>query len=430
MKGIVYIWWSFQLEDCAGLRPSDLPCFVRYLSISAGLAIAASCAVVLLLRLSIVGRDRGIEVTGDPLDIRLVAIRPDSGDEIFAPNGESLGKRHFGTQYLERWENVKANREFFFDIPETTGPIQFPTRASIRESGTGKGLGGATPVLRPAEDGKKQVVVPAVFLQEYRKRIITFGIQFIDRYIPTVKKRVRDVDITLRFYSGPNGPAALRFTGPFSEEHPVSDDAKGGCTMTVKMESRGRRTQSVSINVDSPQQLDADSICVLYKDDGSWFSCHLEGPYGEPDFKFEYRIPWSHPLSQISAVTIGEKVRDRTFHNVPIVFPHWPERDHAPYLDAVDERLHRDSAIPLDWGTLSGTEALEVLDLARGWSLNQAWDAIRSGKKPLEPDELTSDQLARLRETATECVNSMDPPASAQGFETDVPFQAPIIRGP
>jgi len=381
----------------------------RRVSIVVLLIAAAVVLVVLRGRLRMGG---DFHVTGDPLDIRFVGVQPDAGDDLYDAKGTKIGTlaASLGESH---WDPTRLKRDFIFDVHEADESILFTRWAELLAlDGSVVGSGYVHPLGHSG--GVRRFIVRSGFPKTKTKRFL---------YLWTLRVPVRGIDIVLSYHLGPRGKADVSFTGPFKRGRKVLADGGQPCELTPDLQwgtpwdpPRARFHLSVKqAFMSQPEQ----SVLVydvlghrhlVQSGSGSWGSSGAEVDFEVPGLK----------LDQVAAVTIGEKPRQKRFHNVVVRYRSRPERDHAEYLDKMAAALNLTglSAQQLAEYTLrSPEEAVRVIDIVRAHHIHRAHALICWGDPRIKLSELPKEDQDRVRRTAMSWTRTEDPRVQRYGVE-------------
>jgi len=353
-------------------------------------------AVMVIVALAIGDGGPKFYVSGDPTDIKLVGVLPDGSDGLYDAEGRLVGKMVVDHPN-DLWDGLC--RKFVFELPANEKLFfvssPFPKANGERDLG-GSGSG---PVLTDIA-GKRFLWQNRSFPSTYRKPFLG-GFLFHEM-------EVDRVDLTFRFFKGGRrGPAELSFTGPFTPDRPCQADGGRAGTLTPSYSYR-YTDERAEFHLDTPLRCGSSDILVLaYDNDGKRHLAHSgSGSWGTRGLQADYRIE-GLALDEISAFTLNEKPREKTFHNIRVLYPDRPARTYPAYLDVMAERLGLNST---DGEYLSKFKidtldsALQVIDVVRGQKLRHAFHRIDQARA----DDVAAEDLARVGRAADLLLSSSD----------------------
>ncbi|MHC4500088.1 MAG: M56 family metallopeptidase, partial [Planctomycetota bacterium] len=250
-------------------------------------------------------KDVGYKDERGRLAIRLVGVRPDGGDDIYDAQGKKIAENTFAN-IDARWRGDSQYRTFIFELPVPDEQLLFTPFLEIRPAGGEHGLSAGQRPLVYSSDGNLTYSVGATLPRTY-KRLFT--------------RRIKQVDLTLRYYYGGRGKADFVFKGPFTPGQTIKAEGGADCELTAKEDRLNFSNHPAAFfKVSSKTRFDDDSV-LLYDVSGQ---CHLpEGTWGRSGqygSSYEYRAE-DLTLDWIAYVTVGEKPCERTFENVVVHYP-------------------------------------------------------------------------------------------------------------
>ena len=132
----------------------------------------------------------------------------------------------------------------------------------------------------------------------------------------------------------------------------------------------------------------------------------------------------------------NDKPRIKVFHNVPLPLTGRSMRNYAPYLQEIAVRLNLpqgNGETIRQYGFKSPQEAVRVIDLVRGYQIQQAWQAVRYGKPLMVPNSLSFEDSRRIRAAAASWLNASDSSTRATAIQFGLwagwpEFVAPALR--
>jgi hypothetical protein len=339
-----------------------------------------------------------VEKSAGAVEISLLGVRPDGGDVFLDAYGrpmESDMKLYAGRHV---WGSDSLQRDFLFELPRTKEPMDFCAFQRIRVSGANRGLGSSQNTRVFDYGGREFVFFSASLPRFYRGRN---SLLFKGR-----QKRVKRIDVTLRYFHGPRGKADFSFSGPFVPGETVNADGGLPYTLTPKVPNMSYRYNEVHLS--TKRQVDHDIPVIAYDDSGRRYLGHgasgtTSSTGSEIDFQWVYEaMPWE----KITAITFGERPHENTFRNIVVHYPDRPPRDHAAWVDEMVKRLDwEDKRIDrLPSGFEAAEEAIKVIDIIRGIYIANCHMAIRR-KHIIEAPPETQEKIRAAAHTWLECMD-------------------------
>ena len=339
-------------------------------------------------------------VTGDRLDIRLTGVWRGDDTAIYDVNGNKIGETVGDHRFPQSWgssasQYKRLRRNFIFEMPPA-GDVTFSSAHLVRVAGrrrTHEYTAGPTPLV--SKNGNTRFYIDSSFQPRYYFSPLG-RLPFIGD--PFGRWRLFErVDVTLRYWYGPRGKAQFTFTGPFEAGRTYAADGNAGATLQVSDYFGTVGEWGTVMDFNSTRALVPTFEILVYDKQGAR---HHGGGGAFGIGSVQLTRPMRAKAlglapSDIMYVTAGERARERTFHNILVKYAE-PEYDVAPYLVDVAKRLQADTA---DAGGLANfrltgaDNALKVLDVVRGWHIDEALTAI-------EPYTFNPDQFAKLDKTA------------------------------
>ncbi|MHC4715235.1 MAG: hypothetical protein ACYTAN_18525, partial [Planctomycetota bacterium] len=281
------------------------------------------------------------EATGDDLDIRLIGVLTKSktvlldatGREITGRTGREIasatGPRHW--YYMGIIVRPPSfDRIFVFEIHDSDERILFdrlPFYYPTGDKGRERHVAGSHRLLE--RDGRRRLYQDASLLQSYEKRwpYSRLPLRWFSRETPLEK-----IDLPLRYWRGPRGEADLTFLGPFEAGRTTS--AEGGPSATLKPANYyGLSSEwGMWLEFSTESEIEAGKTALVYDRSGvrhrtrSRKSTRTIAP-----FHYVCVVDGLAP-EDISAVTVGEMPRERTFHNITVRYPGRAELDERPHI--------------------------------------------------------------------------------------------------
>ncbi|MHC4707515.1 MAG: M56 family metallopeptidase [Planctomycetota bacterium] len=364
--------------------------------------IVAGCV---LLPMAKQARKAADEVAGGPLAIQLVGVQPDGSDDLYDSNGKIKGKS-FATKDA-RWSKDTQYRTFIFELPKLDDSILFcPPSLEIRPAGDKHGLStGQSPLLDYSDD----------------KLTYSVGVSFPRTYKGWFNKRLKKVDLTLRYHYGTRGHADSVFKGPFSPGQILKAEGGADCELTA-IEDRLHfgNTPTAVLKVSSKTRFDEDSVLFYDTSGRRYLPANRGGGRSSPGGSaYNYYVD-GLTLDAISYVTVGEKTYERTFKNVVVSYRGRPALDRPEFIDQMctrlglsglsDQQLHqRKIENPAD--------AIKVVDIVRGeWYVRQVFSAIRYSKPKVDLSNLDAQTRQKIHSTAARWAEARKPRIRAMGI--------------
>ncbi len=387
---------------------------------SAALKVLGAAALVALLIVGLKVAFRGPApgtVTGDPMAIRLVGVRPDGGDAVYDAAGRKVGEDIGTANGPATWQPSQQFREFIFELPSGGGPLAFlPIPSRLRPVSSAQTLSAGGYPLQAERDGRRRLYVNVTFPRTYRMRLLRFF---------SVDAAVDAVDLTLRYYAGERGPAEVTFTGPFRPGVAVQADGGLAYTLTPAADQpEWLRAEGAQLHLSTALAFDdVERVLAYDRSGGRRVVQSRSGSYGGRGAEVNLVFP-GLDLSHIAAVTLGEVPRERTFHNIRVAYRELPRRAHSACLDEVAKRLGLPPVVSdpqggTSWGALlrieGPDEAVKVIDAVRGYLIVRAAEQLRTGK--FDPASLDAETRQRIRRAARSWLESFDPRIRVAGVE-------------
>ena len=330
-----------------------------------------------------------------PLDIRLVAVCPDSGDEFYDPNGRKLDLSVdlLGACDSGPWKSEQQHRDFILHVPESDGQLFPMPFARVQAAGTDRILDGGSVFFSPGEEAST-LIVSATFDRTYRR-------SWSGRFLP--QARVERVDLPLRYFHGPRGQALCTFTGPFLMGKMVPADEGRPYQLTPETVESWQDSRIRFLFV-TKEAFNSNTPVLVYDKQGRrHFADSNSGSNGSSGANLIYEaqvVSWD----RVAAVTIGEKPHEIIFRNVVVRYPDRPPRAYAAYLDAMAQRLELTGLSPeqlRQYRVKSPQEAIDVLDIVRGaWNIRTTFETLSYGRPPIKVPELDRAAQEKIRQVA------------------------------
>jgi hypothetical protein len=363
-------------------------------SLAVGLLVIAALA-------SVVRADEPytpFKADGGPLDIRLVAVRPDAGEKFYDPNGREIPWTGGVLDITDEPWKDQYRRDFIFWLPDVKEPILFDVWHGVHLCGTRLYL--RRTGVRPmgVHNGGQLYKWSTTFPSTYRDGTIA-GL------FPR-STDVRQVDLALQYFYGPPQEPICSFTGPLSAGRTVAADANLPYQMTCEQVHRmsGPETFRLTFSIDVLR--DENVSVLLYGADGKRHHPSIVSRGVRPFVVFH-----GSP-DQVAKVTLGERAYERVFHNVVVEYPQQTGSDHPPYLDRVVEALNL-QRLPTDhlasYSIRTPSQAMAVIDLVQGGELAQrVVEVLASEERPVDLSRADEATRQKLYGVARSWVDSWD----------------------
>ncbi|MBN1972873.1 MAG: M48 family metalloprotease [Sedimentisphaerales bacterium] len=348
----------------------------------------------ILLPMTKMAKPKMSVINNGPLDIKLVAIRPDSGDMLYDPNGRKIGKLpEFAVAYQDSWNPESQCRDFIFELPKDQNQLLFAAHG-IYITDNYLSLGDSFREIYNTISDPPTLTYSVSFERSYRKYLVPFF---------SVNHVIDYIDITLNYYYGPRKEALSTFSGPFTLDRTITADGNSPYYVTFK-ESDNTINNGLEINFQSNQFIYFSKIpdIIIYDLNGKRY--FMDNPRsGSVGFIYS-DIPVS--LDKIAAVTFGEQSYRITFKNVKVQY-NTPPRTHAEYLDIMAQRLNLAGLTSEElrrYDFKNPQEAIKVIDIIQSQShIRQAVQAIRfnqynSGSPAQDQDAMRNNPKVRIPE--------------------------------
>ncbi|MCA9417635.1 MAG: hypothetical protein KC917_15265, partial [Candidatus Omnitrophica bacterium] len=284
-------------------------------------------------------------VSGDPIDIELVGIRPNSGDAIYDLEGNLIEERDFGLLYLPSWGDDVYLRQFLFKLADSEDPVRLLwTRPSERRGSVAIWSAFGQPLLEPGSNSlSKFYSIPKskhhVF-QPFNR------LPWVGPYLSILKydwdEPLTHVDVTVGCLKARRGPAELTFEGPFVFDRSTQAEEDANVSLTFQGDAPYSLTAMISLD-NASRELSRDDVWCLYDLDGHRVIAQPD--HSPPDIGKKV-LEWrgEYFLNRVAAVTYNEKTHEKIFHNVPLDFPNWEDRNVTPDLEEFRRRFPEKSS--------------------------------------------------------------------------------------
>jgi len=374
--------------------------FKRGWLLAVGAILLIICALVVIRMLTPRAAHPPPRTSGDSLDIRLVGVRPDCGDDLYDAFGYKIKglKAPPSVSMNPLWRPGFQRRDFLFELPDSKELILFLPDLEVSISGDNIQLSSFQQDLPIVDVGKIKHFISCEFPRTFIKKL--FHIPFWKTFY--INAPINRVDVTLRYYYGKAHKPLLRFAGPFRTGIAVKPDDGSAYTLTPAFRSRWTfNTAQFRLSTKRPFSWD-EMTGLAYDTTGKR---HLvvpgSGRSGSRRADLDFRVQ-DVPLDQIAAITFGEPPLEKTFHNIKVSYSDLPAAGHAGYLDKMAERLGRPDLTPdkmTNYYFANALEAIQVIDLVRGFHMVRSLEVILNAKPRLEFNRLKPEERQRLRST-------------------------------
>jgi hypothetical protein len=350
-------------------------------------------AAAFLLRVGKATQPKPFVVNKGPLDIRLVGVCPDGGEQIYDASGRKLKTTMEALgPFNTNWKNEEQCRDFVFEVPDVNSQVVFVPVSRIWIAGINRGLSGGYGGYFGPTDNPPTLIRSITFDRSYKRQVL---------YFFQAQNEIHQIDLTLRYLYGPRREATCTFTGPFILGQTTQADSNSPYSLTPVQSKGFPRYSGTDLLLATSQPFDSDTIVVAYDLQGRRYLLDnimgVGGSRGAISFR-DVRLP----LNEIAVITIGEKPYEITFKNIAVDYPDLPHRTYPEFLDQMSERLGLAGVSPeklSQYKFKSQAEAIDVIDIVRGfWHVRQVYEAIRHGKPKIDItklDEATQDKIHR-----------------------------------
>lgn len=372
-------------------RPIPKTAKLRILSL---LVIIITAAILLPMGKAM--QPKPFVVNKGPLDIRLVGVCPDGGRQIYDASGRKL-KATMGAlgAFHTYWKDEDKCRDFLFEVPDVNSQVVFLPFIHMYIAGTKLGLGGGRVGYFDPTDNPFNFIYSTTFARTYRKDVLS---------IPH-KKRIQNVDLTLRYLYGPRGQDTCTFTGPFKMNQTVVADGAKSYNLTFQ-EGITIEGSGIMLRFETSEPFDRETPAILYDLNGRRYmldEAHGSRSGGKTNLQYHGVVVLPE---KIAAITFGEKPHEITFKNVAVDYPDRPHRTHAEFLDEMAKRFdltNTSSEYLAQYSFKNPTEAIDVIDIVRGdWHVRQVYEAIQHGKTKIDITKLDQATQEKIHQAVTE----------------------------
>ena len=174
-------------------------------------------------------KEEKFHTSGSELDIRLLAVRPDAGDELYDVEGRKTGTRPYDAANTNDWGSNMLRRDFLFKLAE--GVVIQPVSYYVQSMGSH--LVSESLPTNFITSGRAYTL-ETVFADTYWHSGFFFGGQ----------RPVDFVDVALTFYPSERGRPEMRLNGPFAEGVTNKAQSSSQSWWNVKLVLTGAEVQS------------------------------------------------------------------------------------------------------------------------------------------------------------------------------------------
>jgi hypothetical protein len=367
----------------------------RPVLIGALILLAIIVAVAILLQMAKALKRKPSVVNNGPLDIHLVGVCPDGGEQLYNVSGRKLKATTSALgAFNTHWTDDIQCRDFLFEIPDVNSQLVFLPSPSICLSGTNRGLSSELRHYFDPTDNPYTLIYSTMFERTYRKKWFFF------RFTETI----RYIDLTLRYFYGPQGQAICTFTGPFKMNQTIEAVGSTPYYLTFQ-EGTTLDGSGIMLRLETSEYFDRNTPAIVYDLKGRRYMLEGHGTSSSDKTDLQYQGIIILP-EKIAAITFGEKPHEITFKNVTINYPNLPRRTHPKFIDEMAKRLgltDTSSKYLTRYNFKNPKEAIEVIDIVRGDSyVRQVLDAIHFGKSKIDVTKLDQATQDKIHRTAIE----------------------------
>ena len=366
----------------------------RSILIIALIFLAIVIAAVILSRTARTLKPKPSVVNNGPLDIRLVGVCPDGGQQLYDASGRKL-KATMGAlgAFHTYWKDEDQYRDFLFEIPDVNGQLVFLPFPRIRVAGTNRGLSSGLSHYFDPTDNPSTLMYSITFDRTYRKKFFFFSFDQTIQYI----------DLTLRYLYGSRRQATCTFIGPFTMNQTVRAEGAKPYYLTFQ-EGITLDGSGIILRLETSEYFGNDIPAIAYDISGRRYVLNRHGGGGSSKTGQQYRGIVISP-EKIAAVTFGEKPHEITFKNVAVDYPDLPNRTHPEFFDEMAKRLgltDTSSKYLSEYNFRNPQEAIDVIDIVRGDYIRHVFEAIRYGKTKIDITKLDQPTQDKIHRAATE----------------------------
>jgi len=337
-------------------------------------------------------------VNKGPLDIRLVGVCPDGGEQLYDASGRKL-KATIGAlgPFNTNWKSEEQCRDFLFEVPDVNSQVVFVPVSRIWIAGINRGLGGGHGGYFGPNDNPPTLIRSITFDRSYKRQVL---------YFFQTQNEIRHIDLTLRYLYGPRRQATCTFTGPLTVGQTAKADFNRPYSLTPVQSKGFPRYSGTDLLFATSQPFDSDTIVVAYDLQGRRYLLESRmGGGGRRGANITFR-DIVLPLNEIAVITFGEKPYEITFKNIAVDFPDRPYRTYPEFLDQMSERLGLVDMSPEElaqYNFRNPQEAIDIIDIVRGgWHVRKTFEAIRHGKPKIDITKLDQATQDKIHRAATE----------------------------
>lgn len=352
--------------------------------------------------------------SGNPIDIRLIAVRPDAGDDVYDVTGKRIGERFFDGDNLTTWGSNVLRRDFIFELPPGARlqPVSYKIQAEHNNYFVTSGNFWNTDLTN-----RRTFSVSTTFADTFWRNSMFFG----------SPQPVEYVDVVLGFYLPNRGQPAVGFKAPFANG--VTNKAEWGSELSFNGETVASGITNARFHF-STTLLTLNYISLVFLDrSGTAHVANITSNRSDGrSLTWDGNVP-ALARSEIAAVEIYLP-QEKTFHHVRV-------RDHEHFPRSYPEANDKLAAIvgtnvfrpmpaarpqsapmPSPFSFTNATQALAAIHVVRGSYLVQnAWNAISSAKPRVDFSKLPAPEQKRIRKTAQAWSSADDPSVRRCGEE-------------
>jgi len=339
-------------------------------------------------------------VSGDPIDMKLIGVRPDLGEELFDPSGKLLPEMALPGFYCKKGEFW---RDFIITLPEGHERLLICDVQAVLSVKPALCIG--LPSMRENIALIKPQKSSFRLYGELQDHAVYYG------KWPFVWRRTYPtdyVDLHVFFFgTEPRGKAEFTFTGPFLYSKGYQESSGRPATIRFDSDLPGN---SIVLNFGTPLSYSKKPVLIYDTSGRKHMPEDAGGDDGVNGANLHYFIRGLY-LNEIAMVTVGETPREKVFHNVQVTYPGQPEQTRSSAVRALEARIGPDGDLTkLD---LSSDEALDLIDVLEGRLFVTAVAKLLDDRS-LQP-QLTQATEWKVHSVAERLVASADPHARSFG---------------
>lgn len=383
-------------------------------AVAALLLVALVVALVVALRPGLgrwLGGGAGFRTSGDAADIRLIAVAPDGGDELFSPAGKPLAGEtlQWPGERTHVWQPGTMQRDLLLELPPDLEDIHFLSSnpGSVMIAGGRGWLQTVIPSLGPERipapgGGQRALLRLTLGTNSWMRSFLGFhGRQGL----------VEAVDVNLYFLPPERGASSLTFKGPFAVGRTnVATNHPTAAAMLLPATPGARGDARVQLS--DPFYNYAGFHVLFYDAQGRRHVPRRTAAVstgGAAGFTNQYELPGLHPTN-LAFITVGEHTRTKTFHNVAVAYPGRAPRTHSATMDKLAAALGRTNVNPSSLQGASPRSTREAALILEFLPAQQnAVSYLAYSARTTNFSELTDSQRARLREMSLDMTRRAEP---------------------